>query len=232
MRHREGPLAAVGWFVIAALAFQVIGGLLFGFGVPCLLVALTWEGGPARVLALRWPTARALVGAVLLGGGLWWLTLVTLLQLQQLLWPIPEELTRELERLVRPGGPLWQPMIAVALVPAFCEELLCRGLLQHGLARRLSPTLAILLGALAFAALHLSPHRLLPTFALGLACGVAAHRSGSVVPAMVVHLVNNAAVLVLSADPAISAWLDDHALAATAGALGLSSAGMFLLFRR
>jgi sodium transport system permease protein len=192
-------------FLVAAIAMQAMGPLvgslgLFGYAIAQALCF----AGPA-LLAGRWredlgitpPRPLALAGALAVGLGLWALLLGTLLRLQEWLFPMPQELLEDLQQLARPEAPVWVPLLCVALAPAIGEELLCRGLLLRAFSRRWGASVGIFASAFAFALLHVSPYRLAPTFVLGLALGAVASWSGSVVPAMLVHFLNNAAVILV-----------------------------------
>lgn len=87
--------------------------------------------------------------------------------------------------------PLWRLLLLFAFLPGLCEELLFRGAF-FGLWRTKSSAWgAVVVTALAFGLFHLSVFRFFPTFALGLILGVLRVRSGSVVPGMLAHTLNN-----------------------------------------
>ncbi|HYG59026.1 MAG TPA: type II CAAX endopeptidase family protein [Symbiobacteriaceae bacterium] len=88
-------------------------------------------------------------------------------------------------------------LVTRALVPALSEEIAFRGYLQYSL-QPLSARAAVLVSALLFGAFHLSLIRLIPLTLLGLAFAAASQRSGSVLPAMIMHFANNALALVLT----------------------------------
>jgi membrane protease YdiL (CAAX protease family) len=85
-------------------------------------------------------------------------------------------------------------LLGVAVVPAFCEELLFRGILLGGLRARLGTPGAVLVSSALFAAVHFDPLVLLPIFLLGILLGTITVVTGSLIPAVVVHLLNNALV--------------------------------------
>lgn len=85
---------------------------------------------------------------------------------------------------------LWILFVA-ALLPGLCEEILFRGVLQ-GILSRKGQWKAILITALLFSVFHLNPWNLLPAFFLGLLFGVLVVRTGSLVPAVMAHIVVNA----------------------------------------
>lgn len=88
-------------------------------------------------------------------------------------------------------------LMLLALLPGICEELLFRGAVLGLLARRGRPWLAVALQAVLFGLVHIYAFKLLPTMTLGLLLGALAVRSRSVWPGVAVHLLNNAAALVL-----------------------------------
>jgi membrane protease YdiL (CAAX protease family) len=77
------------------------------------------------------------------------------------------------------------------LAPVF-EEVLFRGLLLPELRRQLGPARAIALSGLLFAAIHMDLPALLPLTALGCVLGYLTHRSGSLLPAILLHALWNA----------------------------------------
>ncbi|HKA91240.1 MAG TPA: CPBP family intramembrane glutamic endopeptidase [Haliangiales bacterium] len=181
---------------------------------PCVLYASVRGGVRAR-LGLRRPPARALLGAAIIGASLWIVLLAAVMPLQESVAPTPPELKRALDLLAGAGEPLWLVVVAVALVPGVCEELLCRGILLPAFSAR-RRAVGVMVSASLFALLHLSPYRFVPTFLLGLSLGYVTVVAGSIVPAIVLHLVHNSAVLVSSR--AEWSWVDEPS-----GWLGLAA---------
>lgn len=90
------------------------------------------------------------------------------------------------------GGPeLLVQFLALCVMPAIAEELLFRGAFQ-GLMRPCGSAAAIFAPALLFGVLHLDLVQGLTAFACGVFLGWLAERSGSILPGMLLHLVNNA----------------------------------------
>ena len=90
------------------------------------------------------------------------------------------------------GGPeLLMQFLALFVMPAIAEELLFRGAFQ-GLMRPCGSAAAIFAPALLFGVLHLDLAQGLTAFACGVFLGWLAERSGSILPGMLLHLVNNA----------------------------------------
>ncbi len=93
------------------------------------------------------------------------------------------------------GGKLAVFAIIAGLVAPICEELLFRGLLLRALRRRMDPTAAVAVQALAFALAHplLSPTvgdlAVVPALLLlGLASGIVATRKGTLGPSIFMHI--------------------------------------------
>ncbi len=173
--------------------------------LPC--VAYAWARGGVRVrLALRRPPARPLIGSALIGASLWVVLLWAVMPLQESVAPTPPELRRSLDALAGAGEPLGLVLVAVALVPGVCEELLCRGVLLPALSGA-GRAVGVIVSAALFALLHLSPYRFVPTFLLGLSLGYVTVVARSVIPAIVLHVLHNAAVLVSSRVAA--SWMDE-----------------------
>ena len=78
----------------------------------------------------------------------------------------------------------------LCLLPALGEELLFRGALQ-GLMRPCGSGVAIIGPALLFALLHLDLSQAITAFLGGIFLGWLAERTGSVLPGMLLHLINN-----------------------------------------
>ena len=80
--------------------------------------------------------------------------------------------------------------LALCLLPAIGEELFFRGALQ-GLMRPCGSAAAIFAPALLFALLHLDLAQGITAFLGGLFLGWLAERTGSILPCMLLHLINN-----------------------------------------
>jgi len=175
-----------------------------GFLLPTLGMLALFGFDARRTLGLRRPPVIALLSAVALGLSAWLFAGGVVARLL----PPPESLTRAMERFIQLGDqpmPLWVVWLVIGITPAICEELFFRGLVFSGL-RRLGVWPAVLGSALLFALAHASIYRLMPTFILGVVLGVLRWRSGSVVPGMVMHAINNGLIGTLAQRPDLAAW--------------------------
>ena len=104
--------------------------------------------------------------------------------------------------------------LLAAISPALSEELFFRGFVRVGLSRRHRFFGAIFIPALLFAAVHMDPMHATAVFPLGLWFGCLAWWSGSTLPAIGAHLVNNFFAIILALQ-ASSLGIDPHLLEAT-----------------
>lgn len=225
--------------LFAAIGTFLVGGYLFALGpagiaasevvfigLPTLLAA-QHRGGLAGIGVVK-PRARDLVGAALVGISGWAFLAGVILPIQEWIAPTPPELSRALESAAAPN---LAALIAIAIVPALCEELLVRGGLAFALDRARGRRLAVFGSALAFGLLHASPYRFLPTFLLGCSFAAIALHAGSIVPTMIAHALNNGTIWLLGAVPALQESLEGHGLLVTLVAVGFLTIGHILVFR-
>jgi sodium transport system permease protein len=220
IRPRPAPAAgeAVVWWAVALLLLYYLGsalqtasprlGLLATLWLvvlaPTLLVARRLKLDVRETFLLRRPTLAHAAAGVLLGISAWVLAAAASSALGGWLPQPGEELAErmasDLAQFFPPPTNAWEVFTLVfigAISPAICEELFFRGFVLSGLRTSLRPLAAVAVTALLFAAFHLSIYRLFGTALLGLLMGLLAWRSRSIVPAMLMHALNNACVLLL-----------------------------------
>lgn len=197
LRLGERGLLAAEWF------------LLF---VPAVLFVGLGRFDPRATLQLRRPEPKAVAGALLVvagampvAWGIGWL--------QSFFLPIPWEMLEGLEDLVTadtPGRLAWL-LLLLAVTPAICEEIVFRGVLLGG-TRTLTPWRFVLLNGVVFGAFHLSFEtaiRFLPTAWLGIVLAWTVWRTRSLWTGVLMHVVNNGAIVILASTPALRAVLAD-----------------------
>lgn len=111
-------------------------------------------------------------------------------------FPITE--TEQLVHLSNSPDKLWT-ILAYAVFPAICEELFLRGLIQNSISEKAGGISGIVVSALAFALIHLDFRYFTVYFSTGLIIAVCAHVTHSVIPGIILHLLNNMFSLVFSA---------------------------------
>jgi sodium transport system permease protein len=178
-------------------------------------------------LGLRVPRGRFVIAALLVGVSAWYLGLRLVLAVQP---PIHEQ---GLPTVVE-SGHLVPRLLGLALWPALAEELVFRGALARGLATHTRWWIAVLASTVVFAAYHGVIAQMLGVLPIGLALGMLAVRSGSVLPGMLAHLINNVIALLLARNelPVLARWIDPRpdlavgvAAVLFAGGLALSAKG-------
>jgi membrane protease YdiL (CAAX protease family) len=89
-------------------------------------------------------------------------------------------------------GPILPALFATAVMPALCEETLCRGFIQYSLGGLKRKWLVVLIVGVLFGIFHLSYLRFLPTMVLGFALAYIMAETQNILLPMLLHFVNNA----------------------------------------
>ena len=92
------------------------------------------------------------------------------------------------------GGGIVGVLVVVAVLPAFCEETLFRGIILDGI-KDIGTVAACLLGGLLFSIFHQNPAQTIYQFICGCAFTLIAIRADSVLPAVLMHFLNNAIIV-------------------------------------
>ena len=83
-------------------------------------------------------------------------------------------------------------IISITIMAPLVEELLFRGAIQGHLQRKgMKPMYAILIASAVFGIVHMNPIQIPFAFAIGMIFGWLYYRTGSVVPGMIGHFINN-----------------------------------------
>ncbi|HLN28080.1 MAG TPA: ABC transporter permease subunit/CPBP intramembrane protease [Gemmataceae bacterium] len=183
---------------------------------PPLFMAMLLTTRPRLGLGLSIPPLKTFLSAVLLAGlMLPPLSELTLAILRQ--FPVLKELLSERQPLVEElssirgggGASSWLYLVVFALLPAICEELAFRGFILSGLRRRFAPWTAILMSSFLFAIYHMNVFQALPAFILGVVLSLLTIQSGSTLPAMLLHLLYNGALIGVALLPRLGYSGDD-----------------------
>lgn len=180
------------YFQRAYLPFGIAyGQIFFFFGIPWLAAGALdlsrsqfFALSPPRPLAWPWVLLAAFAGFMLAGG------LNTLNQ-----WVVGEELARFFDSTqVLRGRPFSEQLLValgVTLLAPVGEEFLFRGYLLRVFRARYGTLAALLVTSALFAAAHLNPASLVALFGLGLVFGLLRIVSGSLLPALLAHGLQN-----------------------------------------
>ncbi len=179
-RHLELGLIASEWIGLLGLT---------------VLFSLLTRRSLSETLHVGRPAPLGWLGGALVGISAW----VWVAMLSEWISPVPKEVLEHMRRSLVPtdgSRGLLGTLGLVALTPAICEEALFRGPILRGLRSRLDPWSAALATGLLFGIFHVELSRILPTAVLGVLLSLLALRTGSILPAMLAHLLNNAVLVI------------------------------------
>ena len=89
-------------------------------------------------------------------------------------------------------------ILATVIIAPFSEEVIFRGFLQQFLEGYWQDiTKAVLVTSLCFAMIHLNPGWIIQIYLLGVILGYLAWKTGSIVPGLILHALNNGLALIL-----------------------------------
>ena len=179
-------------------------GLVLGLGVLSLVLARLHSSRPLAYLRLRSADVR---GAVLATVGLfailplvlWTASLNELVPLPRFLRDLEREQMALLEQVLSGEGNMLWHLLVIAAVPALCEEVFFRGFVQRNLERGLGLVAGIVVTGAAFGFFHLRFSQAVPLALIGIYLAYLAWQTGSVWIPVLIHFVNNGAMVMLAA---------------------------------
>jgi sodium transport system permease protein len=178
--------------------------------LPALMMTLLLTDQPHKTLLLdrlpRWTTCLAAVAlAVLLQPAGQHLSIWI-----QHLYPMQDSVhasTQTFARLLESAPNIWLPLLLLAVLPAFCEEIAFRGFILSGLRHLGHKWWAVALAAVFFGLAHTVVQQSLAAALLGLVIGYLAVQSGSLIPCILFHATYNGLMLSLALLPQrVSHW--------------------------
>ncbi len=170
--------------------------LIATVGVPPVMMAILLTRLPLRSLKFKLPSWQMLGVAVVLPLSLQPLAMELLTKLDPFFPPVPTGA----ENMMSAMGevPLWLSFVTFAVAPAVCEELAFRGFILSGFQRSRHTWLPIVISAILFGVIHMIPKQQFNASLLGLALGLLAVRSQSLIPCVIFHMIFNGTQVVLS----------------------------------
>ena len=174
---RRAELAQSAGIILLELAYLL----------PVLLI-FAWKRIHWKYLGFRKFEARVLgLGCGLLIGAYLIILLHNLILLGLGIDTQGESILRLIEML---ESPVWFFLVGVVFAP-FVEEIFFRSFLFQGFRQSYGWKRATLLSSAIFAAAHLDPASLIPTFVLGMVLAYLFHKSNSVWPGVILHFLVN-----------------------------------------
>ncbi|MDD2332674.1 MAG: CPBP family glutamic-type intramembrane protease, partial [Candidatus Cloacimonetes bacterium] len=209
-RNLFNPFYGMIYFVIALVLLYYLGGWLqakdlakglmqtqvFVIGLPVFLIIRVFKLREKEILRTKAPRPLEIllvpfisVSAAVL--------VASLSQLIDFIYPFPDEYLKIMNKLFQIEGGLWRILLIVAVFPGIFEEIMFRGFMIRFFEGN-GKKMAVIIGAILFAAFHLDPFRFFPVFLLGLLLGYLTLRSGSLYNSMLCHAVNNGTAILIS----------------------------------
>lgn len=196
-----------GWNGFALLTLATLVGLI---GLPALIGAYVFTSNPRKTLLLHAPPAFSILAAAALAI---FLHPVVHVAAEAVSWvfPISPAMQKQMEamnHLLADAPSLWVLIGLIALAPAVCEELAFRGFVLSGLRHMGHKWGAIVLTAIFFGVAHVLLHQSVMAALTGIVIGYIAVQTGSLLPCVVYHFMNNAAALISTRvnDDLVRAW--------------------------
>ncbi|MDY6437208.1 MAG: CPBP family intramembrane glutamic endopeptidase, partial [Bacteroidales bacterium] len=181
---------------------QIISGVV-GFLMPAVVYAMLVQEKPWIYLGFNKIPLWSLLGIVAMFTVIPFLSMVTdwnnSISFPESMSAIEEQMrslqasSEEVIKLLIGQGSLFSSLIIIAALAAISEELLFRSVIQQALIkifRNAHP--AIIMTAIIFSAFHLDFFGFFPRAILGLMLGYMFWMSGSIIPSMLMHFLNNA----------------------------------------
>jgi sodium transport system permease protein len=236
MVYRGSATGAPHWIlafpavVVGLLAMMLAAAATGPLGIRPMLIASELALASPALVALAFAPGREAIGlrpvrplavALAIGAGAaLWAASLGLLELQYTVWAPPKGYLEEFQRLhdmLRPRGAADAVLsvLAIAVAPAVCEELLFRGLVLQALLPLRAPV-AVAVSAVLFGLIHLdfsgsgaTLYRVPFAIAVGVGFALLRLRSGSLVPPMVAHAIVNTITFAASLQEGPAAALPD-----------------------
>ena len=174
-----------------------------------------------ETMSLRMPHPLHILAALLITP-LCVLTSMLVYNIQNYIVPAPEAFTTMFTRMiVESDKPLWLSLLGIAVAPGLCEELLFRGAILGLLRQRFKPISQCLITGALFGVFHMSIFRVGPTAVLGVVLTALAVWTESIVPSMIVHILNNSAAILMGKYHLEERFLSYWPITVAVGTLGL-----------
>jgi hypothetical protein len=107
-------------------------------------------------------------------------------------YPLPDWINEQMEPLKAANSlELILIILGAVFVAAVAEEGLFRGFLQYSLEKKGDVTRAVILSSLSWTMIHMNLYWAIQLFLMGIVIGYMAWRTNSIIPAMIIHGVNN-----------------------------------------
>ncbi len=177
---------------VSGFAKMVLGPQVGMILLPSLIIAAVCTRRMRIGLRLRMPTWNVLLFSVVLGFAIH-PAYMLLTRWVMVAYPVSESAMAAMRPLTdqMAATPWIYLVLLMAVVPAVCEELAFRGFMFGGLLRDRQPFRAILVTAVLFGVSHGVLQQSISATVMGFLLGWIAWRTGSVLPTILIHTINN-----------------------------------------
>ncbi|MBO6016076.1 MAG: CPBP family intramembrane metalloprotease [Lachnospiraceae bacterium] len=176
---------------------------IYGVGVQQLIIlalplAYAWyiKGDMRKIFSFRKPGAGAIVSALFLAIGCFITNLVLSFGLAALFKESAQNVQETFSALM--DEPFALLLVVAVILPAIGEELLFRGFLFSSIRQKCRSIATVLIVSALFGLFHLSLIKFFTTAFLGIILALLVEKSGSIVPGMLVHFLNNLLSMIIS----------------------------------
>ena len=181
---------------------------VIGFFIPAVMYVMLVQEKPFNYLGLKKLQPWSLLGIVAIFTVIPFLGMVSEwndgITFPESMRALEEQLrniqvkSEEVIKIFIGQGSLFSSLIIVAALAAISEELLFRSVIQKALIKVIkNPHIAIVVTAILFSAFHMDFFGFFPRVILGLMLGYMFWLSGSIIPSMLMHFINNATIVIL-----------------------------------
>lgn len=185
-----GSLATMKWGIYGVLLQQLM--ILL---IP-LVYAIYLKCDMKKMFALKLPSVQVLIGTVFLFAGAYVLNLLMAYGLSFVLEQSAQNVEETFAILY--DAPFWLVVFVIAVLPAIGEELLFRGFTFTTIRQKCSAISTILIVSAIFGVYHMSLIKFFTTAFLGICLAFLVETSGSILPGMLFHFINNFFAALLS----------------------------------
>ncbi len=187
---------------VATLKYGIVGAFitqLIIVGIP-VLVALYAKQDMKNTFSLHLPRLKNVVASIIIALGVLPLNLVFSSILQHI---FPDSANAANNTMAEMFGDtsFVVALLIIGIVPAICEELLFRGYIFSSLKNKFKPATAIILVSSIFGLYHMSLIRFFITALLGAVLAYVVYKTNSILPAMIIHCLNNSISVILTYYP-------------------------------
>lgn len=122
----------------------------------------------------------------------------------------------------------WGGILTIVIIGPVLEELLFRGAITKALLQQYDPPKAIFISALLFGIIHINPAQIIPAFLIGILLAWTYYKTGSLIPGIFMHILNNSLSVYISYKYPDAEHMDDL-ISGTPYLLVLSGAVLLLI---